>query len=78
LDLQDNLHISELAYGRLVMAFQLSYALVMAGAGKVLDRIGARGAWRFPYHLVACEIGHSLARSAVDLVLRGFLGLRSR
>jgi MFS family permease len=72
-DLQDNLHISELAYGRLVMAFQLSYALVMVGAGKVLDRIGARVGLA-----ISVSFGR-LQKSAIpwrarplDLVLRGF------
>jgi ACS family hexuronate transporter-like MFS transporter len=41
-DLQKQMHISELAYGRLVMSFQLSYALMMIAAGRILDRIGAR------------------------------------
>src|SRR2546423_925648 len=41
-DLQRELHISEIEYGRLVMAFQLSYAVMMAYAGRILDRIGAR------------------------------------
>ena len=72
-DLQDNLHISELAYGRLVMAFQLSYALVMVGAGKVLDRIGARVGLAISVFIWSlAEIGHSLARSAVGFGIARF------
>jgi len=72
-DLQDNLHISELAYGRLVMAFQLSYALVMIGAGKVLDRIGARVGLAISVFIWSlAEIGHSLARSAVGFGIARF------
>ena len=75
-DLQDRLHISELAYGRLVMAFQLSYALVMAGAGKVLDRIGARTGLSISVFIWSlAEIGHALARSALGFgFARFFLG----
>jgi ACS family hexuronate transporter-like MFS transporter len=72
-DLQQRMHISELAYGRLVMSFQLSYALMMIAAGRILDRIGARlglalavMVWSF------AEIGHVLARTTLGFGLARF------
>lgn len=76
-DLQRNLHISELAYGRLVMAFQLSYAIMMVVAGRILDRIGARVGLAFAVAIWSlAEIGHVFARTAFGFgVARFFLGL---
>jgi ACS family hexuronate transporter-like MFS transporter len=73
-DLQQRMHISELAYGRLVMSFQLSYALMMISAGRILDRIGARTGlalavlvWSF------AEIGHALARTTIGFGVARFV-----
>jgi ACS family hexuronate transporter-like MFS transporter len=73
-DLQQRMHISELAYGRLVMSFQLSYALMMIAAGRILDRIGARIGlavavlvWSF------AEIGHALGRTTVGFGVARFV-----
>lgn len=76
-DLQRNLHISELAYGRLVMAFQLSYAIMMVVAGRILDRIGARVGLTFAVVIWSiAEIGHVFAKSAFGFgIARFFLGL---
>lgn len=75
-DLQQRMQISELTYGRLVMAFQLSYALTMVVAGRILDRIGARiglAAAVFVWSLA--EAGHALARGALGFgFARFFLG----
>jgi len=75
-DLQQRMHISELAYGRLVMSFQLSYALMMIAAGKILDRIGARlGLALAVLVWSVAEIGHVLARTPMGFGLaRFFLG----
>src|SRR5205085_7525518 len=69
-------HISELGYGRLVMAFQLSYALMMITAGRILDRIGARlGLALAVLVWSVAEIGHVLARTTMGFGLaRFFLG----
>ena len=40
--MQRDIGWSELEYGRIVIAFQISYALTYAVAGKVIDRIGTR------------------------------------
>ncbi len=76
-DLQRNMHISELAYGRLVMAFQLSYAVMLVVAGRILDRIGARVGLSFAVVIWSlAEIGHVFARSAFGFgIARFFLGL---
>lgn len=41
-DLQHEIGWSELEYGRIVIAFQISYALMMLVSGRILDRIGTR------------------------------------
>jgi MFS transporter, ACS family, hexuronate transporter len=76
-DLQRDMHISELAYGRLVMAFQLSYAIMLVVAGKILDRIGARVGLAFAVAIWSlAEIGHVFARTAFGFgIARFFLGL---
>ena len=76
-DLQRNMHISELAYSRLVMAFQLSYAIMMVVAGRILDRIGARLGLALAVIIwSAAEIGHIFARTVFGFgIARFFLGL---
>lgn len=41
-DLQHEIGWTELEYGRIVIAFQVSYALMMLVSGRILDRIGTR------------------------------------
>src|SRR3954453_21557361 len=41
-DLQKEIGWSELDYGRIVIAFQVSYAVMMLVWGKILDRIGTK------------------------------------
>lgn len=73
-DLQQRMHISELAYGRLVMSFQLSYALMMIAAGRILDRIGARLGLAIAVLLWSlAEIGHLLARTATGFGVARFV-----
>jgi MFS family permease len=73
-DLQQQMHISELAYGRLVMAFQMSYALMMIAAGRILDRIGARlGLALAVVVWSVAEIGHVLARTTIGFGLARFV-----
>ena len=76
-DLQDRLHISELAYSRLVMAFQLSYAVMMVAAGRILDRIGSRLGLSLAVAVWSvAEMAHALARNALGFgFARFFLGL---
>src|SRR3954469_23206095 len=41
-DLQREIGWSELDYGRIVIAFQISYAVMMLFWGRILDRIGTK------------------------------------
>jgi ACS family hexuronate transporter-like MFS transporter len=73
-DLQDEIGWSELDYGRIVIAFQVSYALMTLGAGRLLDRIGTRLGFALAvavWSLVA--MGHALARSPLGFGVARFL-----
>jgi ACS family hexuronate transporter-like MFS transporter len=76
-DLQQEIGWSELDYARIVMAFQLSYAVMLLVSGRVLDRIGTR--LGFAIAIVAwslAEIGHAFARTPLGFgVARFVLGL---
>jgi MFS transporter, ACS family, aldohexuronate transporter len=73
-DLQKEIGWSELDYGRIVIAFQVSYAVMMLAWGKILDRIGTKlglgiaVAW---WSLAA--MGTAFARSAVSFGFVRFL-----
>src|SRR6476620_9399896 len=41
-DLQKEIGWSELDYGRIVIAFQISYAVMMLVWGRILDRVGTK------------------------------------
>ena len=76
-DLQKEIGWSELDYGRIVIAFQASYAVMMLVWGKILDRIGTKVglgiavAW---WSIAAMATG--FARSAMTFGLfRFFLGV---
>jgi len=73
-DLQDEIGWSELDYGRIVIAFQVSYAAMTLGAGRLLDRIGTRLGFALAvaaWSLVA--MGHALARSPLGFGVARFL-----
>jgi ACS family hexuronate transporter-like MFS transporter len=73
-DLQDEIGWSELDYGRIVIAFQVAYAGMTLGAGRLLDRIGTKVGFALAvavWSLVA--MGHALARTAVGFGLARFL-----
>lgn len=76
-DLQERIGWSELDYARIVIAFQLSYAVMLLVSGRVLDRIGTK--LGFSIAVVAwslAEIGHAFARTAFGFgVARFVLGL---
>jgi ACS family hexuronate transporter-like MFS transporter len=73
-DLQREIEWSELDYGRIVIAFQVSYAVMMLAWGGILDRIGTKlglaiaVAW---WSLAA--MGTSLANSAIGFGFARFL-----
>ncbi len=73
-DLQREIGWSELDYGRIVIAFQLAYAVMMLAWGRILDRIGTRlglalavGWWSL------AAMGTALARSAFTFGFARFL-----
>jgi ACS family hexuronate transporter-like MFS transporter len=73
-DLQDEIGWSELDYGRIVIAFQVSYAAMTLGAGRLLDRIGTKlgfavavAAWSL------VSMGHAFARSPFGFGAARFL-----
>jgi len=64
-DLQREIGWTELDYGRIVIAFQLSYAVMMLVSGRILDKIGTKLGFAIAitwWSLAA--MGHALARSA--------------
>src|SRR6266567_5385056 len=63
-DLQRDIGWSELDYGRIVIAFQVSYAVSLILSGRLIDKIGAKLGytlsiiwWSF------AEIAHALSRT---------------
>src|ERR671910_842440 len=76
-DLQREIGWSELEYGRIVIAFQVAYAVMMLVSGRIIDRIGTK--LSFSLAVVAwslVEMAHALARSALGFgVARFFLAL---
>ena len=76
-DLQKEIGWSELDYARIVIAFQLSYAVMLLVSGRILDRIGTK--LGFALAIVAwsvAEVGHAFARTPLGFgIARFFLGL---
>src|SRR5262245_9841687 len=73
-DLQKEIGWSELDYGRIVIAFQISYAVMMLFWGGILDRIGTKVGLAVAVALWSvAAMGHSLARSAMGFGAARFL-----
>jgi ACS family hexuronate transporter-like MFS transporter len=73
-DLQREIGWTELDYGRIVIAFQLSYAVMMLGWGRILDRIGTKlGLAAAVTWWSLAAMGTALARSAVGFGFARFL-----
>ena len=73
-DLQHEIGWSELEYGRIVIAFQVSYALMMLVSGRILDRIGTRIGFAIAvtwWSLAA--MGTAFARTAVQFGFARFM-----
>ena len=73
-DLQKEIGWTELDYGRIVIAFQIAYALTMLVWGRILDRIGTK--LGFAIAVVWWSIaamGTALARSAMTFAAARFL-----
>jgi len=73
-DLQREIGWSELDYGRIVIAFQVSYAVMMLVSGPIIDRIGTKLGFAIAitwWSLAA--MGHALARSAMGFGFARFM-----
>jgi hypothetical protein len=77
-DLQKEIGWSELDYGRIVIAFQISYAVMMLVWGRILDRVGTKlGLGLAVAWWSVAAMSTALARSAMGFGLaRFFLGRR--
>src|SRR5215469_18235643 len=72
--------LTEIAYGYIVDAFQIAYAIGLLVAGRIVDKIGTRigyilimGTWSLS------AMGHALASTAFQFgIARAFLGLGER
>ena len=76
-DLQKEIGWSELDYGRIVIAFQISYAVMMLVWGRILDRIGTKlGLGLAVAWWSVAAMGTALAHSAMGFgIARFFLGV---
>ncbi len=76
-DLQKEIGWSELDYGRIVIAFQISYAVMMLVWGRILDRVGTKlGLGLAVAWWSVAAMSTALARSAMGFGLaRFFLGV---
>ncbi len=76
-DLQTEIGWSELDYGRIVIAFQIAYAVMMLISGRIIDKIGTKLGFAIAivwWSLAA--MAHALAKSAFGFgVARFFLGI---
>lgn len=68
---------TESDYANIIMAFQISYAIGMLGAGRVIDRIGTKLGYALSLLLWSfAAIGHAFARNTLGfLVARSALGI---
>ncbi len=76
-DLQRDIGWSELDYGRIVIAFQVCYALSLIISGRVIDRIGTKLGYTFAVIWWSlAEMAHALARTPFGFgIARAFLGV---
>jgi MFS transporter, ACS family, hexuronate transporter len=76
-DLQRDIGWSELSYGRIVIAFQLSYGLSLIVSGRLIDRIGTKVGYAVGVMWWSCaEMAHALASTPVGFgIARAALGI---
>ncbi|HXR78324.1 MAG TPA: MFS transporter [Bryobacteraceae bacterium] len=74
--LDNQLHINQAEYGWIIFGFQLSYAVVMPFAGRLIDWLGTRTGYLLAVIVwSAAAMAHAAARTAVQFALaRFFLG----
>jgi len=72
-DLQREIGWSELAYGRIVIAFQVSYAVMMLVSGRIIDKIGTKLGFALAITWWSLSaMAHALARSAFGFGIARF------
>ena len=72
--LQTEIGWNEIGYSRIVMAFQIAYAMGMAFTGYFLDRFGTRVGFAVAIAVWSLAgIGHALARSVAGFALARFI-----
>lgn len=76
-DLQRDIGWTELDYSRIVIAFQLSYAVSLILSGRLIDRIGSKLGYMLSIIWWSCaEIAHALSRTPFGFgVARAALGI---
>jgi len=76
-DLQRDIGWSELDYGRIVIAFQLSYTISLILSGRLIDKVGTKLGYSIAMIWWSCaEMAHALARSPLGFgIARFFLGI---
>jgi ACS family hexuronate transporter-like MFS transporter len=75
--LESDLNIGEAAYGYIIMAFQLFYAVGMVIAGRLIDKFGTKIGYGISVAIWSiAAMGHALAKGAFSFGFwRGLLGL---
>lgn len=75
--LEKDFHWSEGDYANIVIAFQISYAVGLAGVGRLIDKLGSRAGYALSLLLWSlASIGHALVTSTVGFITaRSFLGV---
>ncbi len=76
-DLEKSFNWSEIDYSNIVIAFQLSYAIGLAGAGKLIDKLGTRIGYALSTALWSiASIAHAFVKSTFGFIAaRSFLGI---
>ena len=76
-DLEKDFNWSEEDYANIVIAFQVSYAIGLAGVGRLIDKLGTRIGYGFSIALWSiASIGHALVTSTAGFITaRSFLGI---
>ncbi len=75
--LEKEFHWKESDYSKIVIAFQVAYAIGLLGAGRIIDRIGTKAGYALSLILWSLSaMGHALVKSTFGFgVARAFLGI---
>ncbi|MBS1662178.1 MAG: MFS transporter [Bacteroidetes bacterium] len=75
--LEKQFHWTETDYGRIIMAFSITYAAGLLFFGRMIDRIGTKAGYTLSIILWSCAgMLHALIKTTTGFILaRGFLGI---